>query len=433
MAKKRTTAGAGRRRAVASAGAGTGVVGGDVGAGGKVSGAGASVGKVSVRGVAGHPRVAILVETSTSWGRRIIEGIGSYARVHGPWEFYLEARGINESIPVPTGWRGEGIIARVRSKALAEQIVKLGVPAVNVSSVEVPEAAGFPRVLVDERTQAEHVLRHFRERGFTNFAYCGEFRLSFVRTRVAVFEEVVRRAGFACHVYAGSTRPLGYAAAQEDRARWLRSLPKPVGVVSWNAVAARRTAEACRWAGIHIPEEVAIVAGSSDDLMIEMVHPPITAVEMPLEKLGYEAAAALDRMMKGGPRPADVLLTDGITVEPRQSTDVLAVDEPSIREALRFIRENAGSPIGVPDVLSAVAVSRRVLERRFREVLGRTPAQEIRRVHLERAKQLLTQTSLSVSEVATASGFLYVERLIPVFRGEVGMTPLQYRKRMRPG
>lgn len=378
-----------------------------------------------------HKRVALLIETSTSWGRRLIEGIGNYARQQGPWEFYIEARGINEHIELPAGWDGDGVIARIHTPALAKQLQRRKLPTVNVSS---SDAAGklFPRALVDERVIAQLMFDHLRERGFVNFAYCGESKMSVIRTRAAIFEDVVRRAGFTCNVYEGAVDPHGYALAQDDRARWLSSLPKPVGVVCWNAVAARRTAEACRWGDIHIPEDVALVAGSSDDLMIEMVHPPITAAELPLERLGYQAALMLDQMIQTGKRADNSLISEDVTIAARQSTDVLAIDDPPIREALRFIREHAGEPVGVPDVLEHVAVSRRVLERQFRLLLGRSPAHEIRRMHVERAKQLLVQTNLSVAQVAAASGFRFVERLIPVFRKYVGTTPLKYRKRMRP-
>lgn len=382
-----------------------------------------------------NPRVAILIETSTSWGRRIIEGIGQYARTNGPWEFYLDARGFNENIELPIGWVGDGVIARIRTESLARQIRRQKIPAVNVSSVDVA-AAKFPRILVDERAIAQKVFDHFRERGFWNFAYCSEARFRVIQTRRAIFESIVQEAGFACRVFESSGRAKGYAAEQEERGRWLQSLPKPIGVVSWNAVAARRTAEACRWAGLHVPEEVAIMAGSSDDLMIEMVHPPISAVEMPLERIGFEAAAALDRMMKGrstvGTEP-DISISDGIGISARQSTDILAVDDPVVFRALQFIRTHSGQAVSVPELTEHVAVSRRVLERRFQEVIGRSPAQEIRRAHLERARQLLVETNIPIANVATASGFHYVEHFIHLFRQDMKMTPREYRRRMRPG
>jgi LacI family transcriptional regulator len=382
-----------------------------------------------------HPRVAILIETSTSWGRRIIEGIGQYARANGPWEFYLDARGFNEDIELPSGWVGDGVVGRIRTESLARHLKRQRIPVVNVSSVDVASAR-FPRILIDERTIAQRVFDHFRERGFWNFAYCSEARFRVIQTRRAIFANIVQEAGFECHVFESSGTAKGYAAEQEERGRWLQSLPKPIGVVSWNAVAARRTAEACRWAGIAVPEEVAIMAGSSDDLMIEMVHPPISAVEMPLERVGFEAAGALDRMMKGQSTivtEPDISITDGVSISARQSTDILAVDDPVVCRAMQFIRMHSGQAVGVPELTEHVAVSRRVLERRFQEVIGRSPAQEIRRAHLERARQLLIETNIPIADVATASGFHYVEHFIQVFRQEMKMTPRDFRRRMRPG
>ena len=187
----------------------------------------------------------------------------------------------------------------------------------------------------------------------------------------------------------------------------------------------------CKYAGLHVPEEVALIAGSTDDLMIEMVQPPLSSVDIPLEKIGYEAAASLDILMHGK-RVPQLQLLPPLGVAMRQSTDVLAVDEPEIRDALRFIRENANKPIGVPDLLQAVPLSRRMLERQFKKLLGRTPLEEIRRVHIEVAKNLLTNTNLPIPNVANAAGYAWTEHFVTVFRSAVGMTPLAYRKFSQP-
>jgi LacI family transcriptional regulator len=376
-----------------------------------------------------QPRVALIVETSTSWGRRTIEGVIDYCRHHGPWSLYLEPRGIDEPEKLPSGWTGDGIIARVRTAEFARRLERTGVPVVNVSGIQHPRI-NFPRVLTDESSVAKLALEHLQSRGFTHFGYCGIAEQRYVAQRAHVFEEVVVAAGFDCHVYlgrAGIRAGHDLSADARDRAEWLKSLPKPVGVSTFSAVQGRRVAEAAALAGLRVPEDVAIITVDTDDLIGELVHPPLSAVQLATERTGFEAAKSLHQLMQG--KPAEPVVTlQPLGLAERQSTDVLAIQDPEICDALRFIRMNANRPIEVGDVLRQVSLSRRVLERRFRELLQRTPAQEIRRTHIERAKLLLAQTNMSVPDVAAASGFNYVEHMIPLFKKMVGVTPLAFRR-----
>lgn len=380
------------------------------------------------------PRVAVLVETSTSWGRRLIRGIGNYVQSHQAWRLTIEPLGINQRVRLPAGWRGEGIIARVNTPTLARQLAGTGVPVVNISGVELP-GVKFPCVKTDERRIAELAVGHLQDQGIKRFAYCGESRRGYARGRVEVFSDVVAAAGHECRVF-WSNRPAGrnrWRDGSRDLVGWIKRHPDPVGILAWNAISARRVAEACLVAGLRVPDEAAIISVDTDDLLGEVVRPSLSGVRLSMERIGYEAAALLAAMMAGKPPPREPLLIEPQAVVARQSTDILAIDDPLLRDAIRFIRDHDSEPIGVPDVLRAVPIARRVLERRFKEVIGRSPAQEIRRVHIERAKKLLSETHLPIPKVAEASGFRYVEHMILVFRKKVGDTPLAYRKRVQAG
>lgn len=344
----------------------------------------------------------------------------------------LEPRGIEEPEVIPSGWKGDGIIARVRTPKFAAQLARLKVPVVNVSGIVLPQCK-FPRVITDEAQIAKMALDHFRARGFTHFGYSGINERNYVVQRAHIFEQVVVAAGFDCRVHMGSpNRRNGddVIADRQDRAEWLRSLPKPVAVATWGALQARRVAEAAQLADLHVPEDVAIIGVDTDDLIGELMYPPLSAVQLATERTGFEAAKMLEALMRGQTVPERVLVPP-LGISERQSTDVFAIDDKDVREAVRFIRQNANRPISVGDVMEHVSASRRMLERRFRELLQRTPAQEIRRVHLERAKLLLAQTNLPIPKVAAASGFNYVEHMIPLFRKSVGMTPLAYRRQIQ--
>jgi LacI family transcriptional regulator len=189
--------------------------------------------------------------------------------------------------------------------------------------------------------------------------------------------------------------------------------------------------EACRLAGLRVPDEVAVVGVDNDDLFCGLARPSLSSIIVPAERIGFEAAAVLERLLAGAKAPRNPRLIPPAGVVTRQSSDVLAGGDPDVTAAVRFIRDHGHRPISVEDVLRAVPVSRRSLERRFRALLGRGLGEEIRRAHLQRAKDLLAATALSVTEVAGQAGFAGVHYLSRVFRQETGLTPTAYRRQVR--
>jgi LacI family transcriptional regulator len=158
-----------------------------------------------------------------------------------------------------------------------------------------------------------------------------------------------------------------------------------------------------------------------------MCVPPLSSVIIPAHAIGYRAAELLDRLLRGAAPVASPLSIAPGGIASRQSTDVVAVDDRNTADALRYIHAQAHRPITVRDVLKAAPQSRRLLELRFRQVLGRTPKEEIHRVHLERAKSLLAQTDLKIENLAAESGFRHYSFFVRRFRAYTGMTPTAFR------
>jgi LacI family transcriptional regulator len=165
----------------------------------------------------------------------------------------------------------------------------------------------------------------------------------------------------------------------------------------------------------------------NDEGLCELSDPPLSSVIPHTRRIGYEAAALLERFMAGARPPAATTFVAPLGVRTRRSTDVLAVEDRDVAAAVRFIRENACKGIKVEDVLAAVPLSRTVLERRFTKLLGRTPKAEIARVQLERVRQLLAETDFPLSRVATLAGFEHPEYLCAVFKKKTGQTPGRFR------
>ncbi len=350
----------------------------------------------------------------------------------GPRELYLVPRGLNQPLELPGGWDAHGVIARISTHAQYQQVCDLSVPVVNVSGVRL-KGVDLPRVAPDEPAAAALAMTHLRSLGLQQFAYYGPMRRSDSIQRRQVFVEAVASQGFTCDVYRPGLSHAGnnWIAERDAIAAWLAALPKPVGVMAWGDVNARRVADACIAQQIAIPEEVAIVGVDSDDLINSVMFPTLSGVQLASVKQGFEAAQMLHRLMlRKSVKERDLrLLPLGVAV--RQSSSQQAIDDPHIRKAVEFIRDHAIEGLSVAEVLRVVPLPRRTLERRFHTILNRSPAAEIRRVRFDEVRRLLAETNLPMPDIAFATGWKYVGHMISQFNKEFGLTPLQYRKHVQ--
>lgn len=382
-----------------------------------------------------HPnvrRVALLIDTSTSWGVRIIRGIHQFAEQHGSWLFYVEPRGRYERLSIPRGWSGDGIIARVNHNSLAAEIVATDIPTVNVSWFDFP-GPKLTRCTVSETESGRMAAEYFLASGFRNFGYCGPYQRPGYQDQFAdTFREALQDAGCECDSYrepADTDSDIEWDEQLASLVAWLEKLPRPAAVLCWSAARGRQVTEACHYAGIRVPDDIAVLGGDYDELMEDISDPPLSTIEQPAEQVGYEAAAILDRMMRGELPPSEATLLPPSRINVRHSTDILAVDDQVVRAALQFIQKYATSGIRVGDVVADLAIARRSLEQRFVRALGRSPAEEIRRVRIDAAKHLLVDTNLTMARIAEQCGFGHQDLFSRVFRRFVGVTPTEYRRR----
>jgi len=376
-------------------------------------------------------RVAILVDTSTTWGREVTAGVHRYSRERVGWRLFVEPRGLEQRHWLPTAWKGDGVIARVGFIELAKSLKSLRLPVVNVSGITLPKV-NFPRVVSDQVAAAKLAAEHLLARGFRNYAYFSLLGLEYVAEHQQAFLDTLRRAGHRCEVFAVQPQRGAEPDWNLDMKRlgkWLHNLPKPLAVFTWNSGSARELIYASMQTGLAVPEQVAVLSGSDDDLFCVVTPVPISAVRLACEQIGYRAAVELDGMMtkREVAPPAEVLIPPQGVVE-RRSTETLAVDDEAMIKALRFIREDPSRTMTVNDVASKAGLCRRALELRFRNLLGRSPAAEIRRVRIAHAIHLLQHTNLSVGTVAERSGFNSSEYMASVFRAQLATTPLHFRK-----
>lgn len=380
-----------------------------------------------------RPRVALIVETSLASGRDILRGIARYVREHGPWSIYHEPRALEEDTPRWLDeWRGDGIIARIQNPSIADAVTRTGLPVVDVLGL-VP-AAGVPLVHVDDRAIADLAAEHLLERGFREFGFCAISGATWSDGRRKAFVEAVGRSGFRCRECVLPPDARGHATWEEQQSRlvqWIRSLPRPVGIMVCNDPRGELVVEACRRVGVAVPEEAAVIGVDNDEPLCDICDPPLSSVMPDHRRVGYEGASLLDRLMAGHPAPEAPVYVPPLGIMTRLSTDVLAVNDQHVVQALRFIREHACDGVTIDDVLERSRVSRSTLQRRFRKLLGRSVHEEILRVRVRRVCELLARTDLPIETVSDKAGFVHRQYLGEVFKAKTGMTLAEFRRRSR--
>jgi len=270
------------------------------------------------------------------------------------------------------------------------------------------------------------------ERGFRHFAFCGYPPTTingWAAERAKAFVQCVEEAGFSCSTFRGRHRtPRNWEPMQESICRWLDSLPKPLGLMAATDKRARHVLEACKKLSLRVPEQVAVVGVDNDEMLCQLATPPLSSVKQGTRQLGYQAAALLDKMMSGNTPSELKYVIPPETVVRRRSTDVLAIEDMEMAAVVRFIRDHATEGIKARDVVQMAGVSRSTLESRFEAILGHSVHAEIRRVQLERAKELIAFSDLPLKHVARVSGFTSVQYLTYFFRQETGQTPAEFRR-----
>jgi LacI family transcriptional regulator len=375
-----------------------------------------------------YPHVALIVETSKQYDRGLLRGVGRYVKGHGPWSIYIEERGARDATPTwIRDWKGNGIIARIKDAAMADALLATGVPIVELRAVV---DLDLPTVYCDDAAIGDLAVRHFKERGFRHFAYCGRSGMRWSDLREHAYRRRLAELGHECHDYVAKRhgRSLTWEQEQDDVARWLDSLPKPIAVLACNDIRGLQVLDACRRIALPVPERVAVLGVDNDVVLGELSDPPLSSIDQDLQRIGYEAAALLDRLMSGEPAPPGPVLVEPLGVVSRRSTDAVAIEDPAVAIALRLIRQHACDQIGIDFLADHTNLSRRVLQRRFKAATGRTLQEQILDAQLERIKQMLVETDLKLDSIARRSGFNYIGYMCSFFKNRTGMTPGEYRR-----
>lgn len=328
----------------------------------------------------------------------------------------------------PAQYDGVLALCSIASPWLPELLRNFKCPIVDMW-LDYPELP-FPRVLLDNVGLGRSGTEHLLAKGFRNLLFYGHsIEGKSIKARAEGFRIVAGGANLKHQalIWDHKLGPKGRQARTAWLAAWLANAELPLGVLGSKDQTACEVLDAAEMAGLQVPGQVAVIGVDNDPAVTELATVPLTSVDSARERVGYEAAALLDRLMDGGPPPVDPIRIPPGPVMARRSTDVLAVCDPEVAEAIQFIREHFAEPITADDVAAQAGVSSRHLLTRIFAETGRTIRDTILWQRLEFAQQLLVTSDTKIQVIAQKSGFGTGENMARVFRRVVGLSPEQYR------
>ena len=375
-----------------------------------------------------YPTISLVLNTQFGYQREMIRGITAYAISHTRWRFRVD--------PTPPDRaevrRSDGVIVHA---GFREDLNRLRPGSGRIVQVcERLEGPPVATVMPDDEAVGRLAAKHFLDQGFRRFAFWRLGNASWVKRRYRGFREALGAAGFDCEAFRpprGADGRFRDGRFESPLKKWLPGLAKPTVLFAANDPLAYQVAEACLDLGLGVPEEVAILGVDNDVLLCESTPLPLSSVDPGFRRIGFEAARLMDRLLAGEAAPEEPIVLEPVGVVTRRSSETIPIEDQEFARALALLRQRACEPVSVDQVVREVRVNRRWLERRCREVLGRTPHDEIVRVQMEKARELLAKSRGKIEQVARQCGYAHSENFYRTFRKEMGMTPASYRRKFQ--
>jgi LacI family transcriptional regulator len=369
--------------------------------------------------------VALAMDPRRKPIEQILAGIAAFGVAHAPWEFHVHA----SNVAMETFWERidgyDGVIALFDEPEPRLRLAETGATAVLLVRAE---EVALPQVCYDCDAIGRLAVEYFADKGFRHLAFVGYDHVPRWRRRREGFERAAAEADLVCHIC-----PVHPFVDIDARDAWLDLLPRPVGLLACNTHLAHDLLNVLWERGTSVPEEIAVLGVDNEVMRCELSHPALSAIDHGPYQLGYRGAELLDALLSGAEAPREPVLISPLRVVERQSTDTFAVEDPDFVRALRRVRRDACNALEVADVVAEAACSRRTVEQAFKKHLGRGIWQEILRVRIGRARELLLETDLPTPDIAARAGFSSASKLADVFRRTLGQTPTEIRRGRRLG
>ena len=378
-----------------------------------------------------HFRVLVILPLSSNAGRMRLNGINRFLNEGYDWEIELvrsEAAFTPAVFENVTDATYDGIfVGWFVSPEILSLHARLNIPSVLLGDIgEAVRIGRIPKSILfhdDARSIIRAAFVHFNAIGrLVSYGFVPtRTKMFWSDEREAAFDEERRRRGVTADVYKG-----------DDLAAWLKSLPKPAGVLCAFDDRAVDVLAACRHAKLSVPRDVSVLGVGNDAQICENAKPRLSSVAVDFEEQGYRAARELHAMMLGGRKPRERTIAAGtVTVVVRASTLRESPSGALVHRAMSFICANAAKGIRPDDVVRHVRVSRRLLDLRFREVTGRSVQETIRSLRLDAVRKLLTETERPIGEIALLCGYQDANYLKNQFKRAFGVSMRDFRKKSK--
>lgn len=363
----------------------------------------------------------VSVPLTDAYPRDIFRGLMQFAHEQQRYaiRFHDQHRyGLNELQEFSRSKSAVGLVIFGADRDLIRGAQELQLPTVNVSTWF--ENTPFPSVLVNNEAVGDKAAAYLWRKGYRSHAFIHLDGVAFSQRRKDGWRAYLRERG--CEGASISFDQFPNVMQQ------LEQMERPLAITAATDHLARSILDRCLNVGWSIPDEVSVIGCANDELVCEGGLITLSSVPIQGRQVGMMAGQILTDIIDGNPAPVcPVYIEPGEVVE-RESTDLISQAEPSISNAIRFIRAQACNGIQIPDVLSATGLSRATLDRQVKRILGHSPHDEIKRIQLERARHLLTHTHLPLAEISVKCGFKEPNYFMRVFREDTGRTPTEYRR-----
>src|SRR5690606_5946737 len=378
-------------------------------------------------------KVYIHLDSGRGYSRELLKGIYEYNNAITHWSiifqsaYYLRPEDFARvNLYMIRAYKPDGCILAYCNQT--DELLRLGIPIIQTTSMNQVDA--IPYIKGDYDADGKLAVEYFMGIGFKNIGFFGLNKLSWSKGRCDSLREHAARHRLNLYVYDQETHmeSINYSENFTQLAKWLISLPKPIGILACNDDFGQILINACRFADIRVPYEVAVLGVDNDELICNITFPNMSSISRNLIATAANMCQLLSDMMEGKPARDRAILTVPSEVVVRQSTDTIASGDPEIVKAISFIRQNAHLPLTVEQVVAATALSKRSLYTRFRDTTGHSIYHEIQYTRLQRFKKLLKDSNLPVSTIAYQMGFDDVTHVSRWIRSLTGVSPSQWKK-----
>ena len=382
-------------------------------------------------------RLLIISDFTESFSHKLLAGIVDYSRRKEQWivrrmpPSYKAQIGIQGLLRLSKEWDVDAILGQFEPTDDLSTLTDNGIVVVAQDFKQ--RFASVPNVTGDYIGTGKMAARFFIDRGFKNFGFFGFNDVCWSDERCEGFRREIEAAGFGSSFYAYRMQEIDMVwYYQRNRLReWLQSIPKPIAIMACDDNQGENLIEACHSIGIKIPSEVSVMGVDNDETLCSLGSTTLSSIQVDIEEGGRQTAALLERLVTDPSAPAKDVVLQPMKIVNRMSTAAFATQDQQILRAILFIHRNVRKKISVADVTAEAALSRRLLERRFKDVTGKTLYEYITELKLKDFADQLVETDEQVMTIALSMGENDTKSISRRFKQLYGCTPLQWRESQR--